>query len=66
MMTVPLEAGRVRWRRNGAAEGDVSQMVFALVLAPTEDLARKPAAWAVNGFGDWLPLGHLDDQGRLQ
>ena len=64
---VHLEAGRVRWRRNGDPTklANDSQPVFALVVAPTESLDHKPNAWAVNGYGEWLPLGHLDDQGRL-
>jgi len=68
MMMVPLEAGRVRWRPNGSPGGGVnpeSQMVFALAVAPSEDLDRRPRTWAINGFGEWLALGHGDGEGRL-
>lgn len=69
LQIVPFPENRaVRWRRNGAPTnggGADSQPVFALAVSFTEDIGRKPRTWAVNGYGEWLPIGHGDDEGRL-
>lgn len=63
LLITPLPTGKVMWRPNDAGAQAVA--VFALIVAPTEDLNRKPRAWAVDGWGDWRPLGVQADQGRL-
>lgn len=65
LLIVPIEPGKVMYRPNAVTSGGPPVPVFALIVAPTEDLNRKPRAWAVDGWGDWRPLGVQADQGRL-